>query len=93
MKTILISTKEIRNDLKGFLKKLKRGQTIQVMYRSKPLVTVAAKNEVDAYLAKDAGAPSAVRRSINLAKKLDTRQPILDPNKSFKELYEETRTL
>lgn len=93
MKTILISTKEIRNDLEGFLKRLKSGQTIQVMYRSKPLVTLAAKNETDTYLSKDAGTPAALRRSINLAKRLDQRHPVLDPNKSFKELYEETQVL
>ncbi|OVE78931.1 hypothetical protein BVY00_01615 [bacterium G20] len=93
MKTILISTKEIRNDLEGFLKRLKNGQTIQVMYRSKLLVTLAAKDEADAYLAKDAGTPAALRRSINLAKTLHQRHPVLDPNKSFKELYEETQVL
>ena len=93
MKTILISTKEIRNDLKGFLKKLKNGQTIQVMYRSKPLVTVAAKNEVDAYLAKDAGSPAAAKRSTLFIKSLPVRQPIFDANKSFKELYDETQSL
>ena len=95
MKTILINTKEIRNDLEGFLKKLKNGQTIQVIYRSKPLVTLTAKTEedADAYEAKDAGTPSAVGRRINLAKELDKRRPVLDPHKSFKELYEETQIL
>ncbi|MGH7157063.1 MAG: hypothetical protein ACREGG_03065 [Candidatus Saccharimonadales bacterium] len=96
MKTIIISTKEIRNDLEGFLKKLKSGQTIQVMYRSKPLVTVTAKSNEDAFEAPDAGAPVAIKRSIALAKRLNEERkgrPILDPDKSFRELYEETQTL
>lgn len=93
MKTILISTKEIRNDLEGFLKKLKNGQTIQVMYRSKPLVTLAAKSEADAYEANDAGSPTAAKRSVNFIKNLPSRRPVFDPNKSFKELYDETQSL
>lgn len=91
MKTI--SAKEIRNDLEGFLKKLKSGQTFQVMYRSRPIVTLVAKEQLDEFTAKDAGTPAAIKRSIELAKKLDHGHPVLDPNKSFKELYEETQTL
>ena len=96
MKTTLISTKEIRNDLKGFLKKLKSGQTFQIMYRSKPLVIIAAKEEKDEFTAPDAGTPAAIRRSIKLADKLNRERhgrPTLDPNKSIKELYEETQAL
>lgn len=93
MKTILISTKEIRNDLEGFLKKLKNGQTFQVMYRSRPIVTLAAKEQLDEFTAKDAGTPAAARRSIKFVKSLPARKPALDPSKSFKELYEETQTL
>jgi len=89
----IISTKEIRNDLEGFLKELKSGQTFQVIYRSKPLVTLAAKEPVDEYTAKDAGTPAAAKRSIEFVKRLPPRKPTLDPNKSFKELYEETQTL
>lgn len=91
MKTLTISTKEIRDDLEGFLKRLKGGQTIQVMYRSRPLVTLTAQIEQDAYEASDAGTPAAIRRSVRLAQSLDHRQPVLDPDKSFIELYEETR--
>lgn len=93
MKTTTISTKEIRNDLEGFLKKLKHGQTIQVMYRSKPLVTLAAKIEKDAYLADDAGSPAAAKRSVKYVKSLPRRKPIFDARKNFKELYNETQTL
>lgn len=91
MKTI--STKEIRNDLKGFLTSLKNGQTIRVIHRSKPLVTLVAKADEDAYEAPDAGTHAAAKRSIALAKKLSERSTTLDPHKSFKQLYEETRTL
>jgi|GEM_PF-934281 len=93
MKTIIISTKEIRNDLKGFLKRLKSGQTIQVMYRSKPLVTVSAKYEKDAYLTEDAGSPMAAQRSVSFVRSLPARKPTFDSRKSFRELYDETQSL
>ena len=96
MKTILISTKEIRNDLEGFLKKLKSGQTFQVMYRSKPLVRIAAEEERDEFTASDAGTPAAMKRSAELAMKINHERggrSAFDPHKSFKELYEETQTL
>jgi hypothetical protein len=91
MKTVTISTKEIRNDLEGFLKRLRNGQTIRVMYRSKPLVTLAAKEEVDAFLADDAGSQLAAQRNVKFIRNLPRRQVTFDPQKSFKELYDETR--
>ncbi len=93
MKNVTISTKEIRNDLEGFLKRLRNGQTIQVMYRSKPLVTIMAKEEKDAYLAEDAGTPAAANRSVSYVRSLPMRRPVFDPNKSFKQLYDETLSL
>jgi antitoxin (DNA-binding transcriptional repressor) of toxin-antitoxin stability system len=93
MSTTIISTKEIRNDLEGFLRKIRAGQTFKVMYRSKPIVTVAAKEENDPYLSKDAGTPAAARRSMDIARRLSSGQTKLDPNKSFKELYNETQQL
>lgn len=93
MKTATISTKEIRNDLEGFLMRLKNGQTLRVIYRSKPLVTLTARDETDEYLAEDAGSLAAARRSIRFVKNLPVHAPRLNPNKSFKELYDETRTL
>lgn len=88
-----ISTKEIRNDLEGFLKRLKNGQTIQVMYRSKPLVTLKAQTDSDPYLANDAGTPAAAKRSAQFIKSLPKHKSTLDPSKSFKELYEATQVL
>jgi antitoxin (DNA-binding transcriptional repressor) of toxin-antitoxin stability system len=93
MKTATISTKEIRNDLEGFLKRIRNGQTIQVMYRSKPLVTVTAAQQNDGLPAPDAGTPAAAKRAIEAAKRLSNRPTTLDPNKSFKQLYEETQVL
>ncbi|HSH18756.1 MAG TPA: hypothetical protein VK978_05230 [Candidatus Saccharimonadales bacterium] len=90
MKMITISTKEIRQDLEGFLRKLKQGQAIQVLHRSKPLVTVVAQNQQEPYLADDAGTPAAARRSARFVRSLPERKPVLDPHKSFKELYDET---
>ena len=93
MNTVIISTKEIRNDLEGFLKKLKHGQRIQVMYRSKPLVTLMAQEEHDAYLAVNAGTHSAAIHSVDFVKGIPHRQPVFDAHKSFKELYNDTQTL
>lgn len=91
MKRVTISTKEIRNDLEGFLRRLKNGQTIQVMYRSKPLVTLASKEEHDAFLNADAGSHTAAVKSVVFTKSLSDREPNFDAHKSFKELYDETR--
>jgi hypothetical protein len=88
-----ISTKEIRNDLEGFLQKLKNGQVIQVMYRSRPLVILTAKDEADAYLAIDAGTPKAAKRSVKFVRSLPDRKIKFDQNKSFKELYNETQDI
>jgi hypothetical protein len=93
MKTITISTKEIRNDLEGFLRKLKNGQTIQVLYRSKPLVTVAAKDGADAYLSEDAGSLAAAKRNVSFVKSLPDRPIVFTPDKGFKELYEDSQSL
>lgn len=92
MSTTIISTKEIRNDLVGFLRSLKNGQSYQVMHRSKPLVRVTA-DEQKTFTAPDAGTPDAAKRSIALVRSLEGRKSTLDPNKSIKELYEETMTL
>jgi antitoxin (DNA-binding transcriptional repressor) of toxin-antitoxin stability system len=93
MNTAIISTKEIRNDLEGFLKRLKHGQKIQVLYRSKPLVTLMAQEEHDAYLSENAGTHTAAVHSVNFIKSLPYRKPVFDVNKSFKELYKDTQTL
>lgn len=93
MITAIISTKEIRNDLEGFLKRLKHGQRIQVIYRSKPLVTLMAQDEHDAYLTMNAGTHTAAVHSINFVKSLPHRQPVFNAHKSFKELYNDTQTL
>ncbi|MHB8442911.1 MAG: hypothetical protein ACYDAS_00880 [Patescibacteria group bacterium] len=91
MDTITISTKEIRNDLEGFLKKLKYGHVIKVLYRSKPLVTIASQDIKDAYLADDAGGVVAARRSVRFVRNLPKRKPMFDSQKSFKELYKDTK--
>ncbi len=91
MKTVLISTKEIRNDLQGFLQRLKEGQTFQVVHRSKPIVTIAATEENGEYLAANAGTPAAGRHSVDFVRGLPKHEPAFDRHKSFKELYEESR--
>jgi len=61
------------------------------MYRSRPLVTLAAQEEIDAYLAEDAGTRSAAIHSVKFVKNLPQREPVFNANKSFKELYDVTR--
>ncbi len=90
---MVVNAKEIRNDLEGFLKNLKNGKTIQVLYRSKPMVTIGVKNEIDEYLAEKAGSAAAAKQSVRFVNSLPKRQPTFDPNKSFKELYEQTQRL
>lgn len=93
MKAQIVSTKEIRNDLEGFLRRIKQGQTYQVMYRSKPLVTLTAAKEFDDFTAADAGTPASARRSAAFVRNLPTRKPVLDPGKNFKQLYDKTKDI
>jgi hypothetical protein len=87
------NTKQIRRDLVGFLRSLGDGQPVTILYRSKPLITVTAEPVPPAYQAPDAGTPAAVKRSIALIRSLSPRPAQFDPQKSFKELYNETRKL
>ena len=93
MSLVSISTKDIRHDLEGFLRRLKQGQVIQVLYRSKPLVTLAAKDAPGTHTAADAGTPAAARRSVAFVRSLPPRPAVFAPTKSFKDLYDETREL
>ncbi len=90
MKTI--NTKQIRADLVGFLRQLEDGEPVTVLYRSQPLVTIAAKPKRE-YESPDAGTPEAMRRSVEFIRSLPKRKSQLDPNKSIKELYDETMVL
>lgn len=76
----------------GFLRRLKTGQPLTIIYRSKPYVTVnPSPAQASSYQAADAGTPAAIKRSVALVKKMNQgRKPILDPQKSFKQLYDET---
>jgi hypothetical protein len=90
--TRVINTKQIRHDLVGFLRGLSDGQPVTVLYRSTPLVTITAEPALLSYQSADAGSPLAIKRSIALARSLQNRPVRFDPNKSFKQLYDETRT-
>jgi hypothetical protein len=87
------NTKLIRDDLVGFLRSLGDGQPVTILYRSKPLITLTGEPTPPPYQAPDAGTPAAMKRSIQLIRSLKGRASQLDPSKSFKELYDETRTL
>lgn len=94
MQNDTISAKEIRQDLIGFLRRIKAGNPITVIYRSKPLVTVtreAAHGHENTTAELMPGSPEAVARSLAYAKQLrKDRKPVLDPHKSIKQLYAET---
>ncbi|HVQ43697.1 MAG TPA: hypothetical protein VMT30_01900 [Candidatus Saccharimonadia bacterium] len=87
------NTKQIRRDLVGFLRSLSDGQPVTVLYRSKPLITIAAGPSEPIYQAPDAGTPAALKRSLALVRSLSPRPTRLDPVKSFKDLYDETQSL
>lgn len=88
------NTKQIRQDLVGFLRSLSDGQPVTVLYRSRPLVTITAEAPELSHQSPDAGTPTAIRRSLKLVAGLRAKQTTrFDANKSFKELYDETRTL
>jgi antitoxin (DNA-binding transcriptional repressor) of toxin-antitoxin stability system len=89
--TRVTNTKQIRQDLVGFLRSLADGQPVTVLYRSKPLVTIAAEPVEGGFQSPDAGTAAAARRSIQFLRSLGLRTTTLDPSKSIKELYDETR--
>lgn len=86
-----ITMQEVRRDVPGFLKRVAAGERLTVIYHSKPLVTV--KNDQDESMAGKLtpGSPEAVRRSVAAAAEARAQaRPLLDPNKSIKQLYAET---
>ena len=89
-----INAKEIRQDLIGFLRRVKSGQPITVIYRSKPFVTINDSAEHSANpspAGPEPGSPEAVAKSLVYAKQLRSgRKSVFDPNKSIKELYAES---
>jgi antitoxin (DNA-binding transcriptional repressor) of toxin-antitoxin stability system len=63
-----INAKEIRQDLEGFLRRVKTGKPITVIYRSKPYVTINAPSN---HLTNERpGSALSVKRSIATAKLL-----------------------
>ena len=89
--TDLISAKEIRQDLIGFLRRVKSGRPLTVIYRSKPFVTLNDDNTPLSSIGQLPGSPEAVSKSLAYAKRLRSgRKPVLDPAKSIKELYAES---
>jgi len=89
--TDLISAKEIRQDLVGFLRLVKSGRPLTVIYRSKPFVTINYGTVSTPSNDLLPGTPEAVAKSLAYAKRLRSgRKPVLDPNKSIKELYVES---
>lgn len=87
-----ISTKQIRTDLIGFLRRLQQGEKITVIHRSKPLVTLSNTNEPGKKTEQEfmPGSPEALSRSARLMEEHNKNRPVkLDPKKSIKDLYHE----
>ena len=87
-----ITTKEIRKDLSGFLQRIQKGDTFTVLYRSRPVVNIGAIETKSQTFVP--GSPEAVKRSLDAVAAARKRVGVvLDPNKSIKELYRETKSL
>ncbi len=80
-----ISMQEIRKDVPGFLERIAAGDTITVIYHSRPLVTVQKQAEI----AEDPR--EQVKRILAASEKARaSAKGTLDPNKTIKQLYAET---
>ena len=84
-----ISTKQIRSDLVGFLRRLQQGEKITVIHRSTPIVTLSS-TDVRSEQEFAPGSPAAVLRAIRFAQEFEKEHPsTLDPHISYKEQYAE----
>lgn len=85
----IISIQQIRDDPNSFVDGMARGKIYTVVRRSKMVATVGLKNSLPEKTVKP-GSKEAVKKSIEIAKRIQrTHKPLLDPNKSYKELYYE----
>ncbi len=84
MKATTISLQEVRKDPLTFLRRLKRGSTITVIYHSKPLTTVVS---VDASSPKKYKGKGVVAKAVRARA---TAQHTVDPTRPIKELYTES---
>jgi len=80
-----INAKEIRQDLEGFLKRVKSGKPLTVIYRSKPYVTINAPTATHGAIVP--GSPQAIKRGLSTARLL-RQSTQAKANTSYHELLE-----
>lgn len=83
-----ITAKELRDNLDQIVKRVRCGESIRVTYRSKAAFTL--RPEVPNQTLQPGSVP-AMNQFSEQSRKLRARkpQPLLNPNKSVKELYHE----
>ena len=83
-----ITAKELRDNLDQIVKRVRRGESIKVTYRSKAAFTLQPEKPSHPLLP---GSAQAMKKFSEETRKLrnSKEQPFFDPNKSTKELYHE----
>ena len=83
-----ITAKELRDNLDQIVKRVRRGESIKVTYRSKPAFTLQPEKPSSSLLP---GSAQAMKKFSEETRKLrnSKKQSVFDPNKSTKELYNE----
>lgn len=79
-----ISLQEVRKNPLGFLRQIKKGKKLTVIYHSKPFATVMSADSLDP------GQTRSTKRMLEYAELARKSAKIeLDSNKSYKKLYSE----
>jgi prevent-host-death family protein len=83
-----VTAKELRDNLDQIVKRVMRGESIKVTYRSKAAFTLQPEKPNYSLLP---GSAQAMKKFSEETRKLrnSKKQPFFDPNKSTKELYHE----
>jgi prevent-host-death family protein len=83
-----ITAKQLREHLDEIVARVRRGETIRVTYRSQPAFRL--EPDVPPPAGPKPGSPEAMKQFIQMARAMNKgREPVLDPNKSIKELEHE----
>lgn len=86
-----ITAKELRDNLGKIVKRVRRGETIQVTYRSKPAFTMQAEVALTNPSEPKPGSKEAMKLFLESSARLRNSKTtsVFDPSKSIKELYHE----
>jgi len=83
-----ITAKELRDNLDQIVKRVRRGESIKVTYRSKAAFTLQPEQPSPSLL--PGSVPAMKKFSVEVRKLRNSKkQPTFNPNKSTKELYNE----